>query len=453
MCYSTADRLIRIRVHSLWGISMYLQKKETILIVDDSKFQRAIIREMLGEHFHLEEATSGEECLMILEKSSHLIDLVLLDLVMPGIDGFEVLRRRQTMDAFKDIPVIVLTSSNSIEFQTEAFELGADEFIIKPVDARIALSRVNNTLGVKSRLQSSLDEQNVWKIKSQIDEMTRLFNKVTIENLVTETLTNAPSALHALMVIDIDNFKSANDIYGHTVGDHIICVIAGVISSQFRNTDFVGRIGGDEFVVLMPDIPAKEVAFEKAESLIQIILKKEGISIPDNISISIGLAFSDSEDKTYASFFGKADQALYVSKKSGKGRYSLYGSDVEEPDGTNEVLIWSGSRNVLSMLEYALNYSASIVSVTSHEEICKHLADVSDTTDSGKSMWDTVKDATPDHVCPVIAICKEGDLDQIQTAVSSEIIDDLLFSPLEVSVLKRRIKASIHPDKNNEADA
>ena len=332
------------------------------------------------------------------------------------------------------------------------------------MDARIALSRVNNTLGVKSRLQSSLDEQNVWKIKSQIDEMTRLFNKVTIENLVTETLTNAPSALHALMVIDIDNFKSANDIYGHTVGDHIICVIAGVISSQFRNTDFVGRIGGDEFVVLMPDIPAKEVAFEKAESLIQIILKKEGLSIPDNISISIGLAFSDSEDKTYASFFGKADQALYVSKKSGKGRYSLYGSDVEETVGTNEILVWSGSRNVLSMLEYALSHSASIVSVSLQEEICSHLeddshsilaifADVSDTTDSGKSMWDTVKDANQNHVCPVIAICKEGSLDQIQTAVSSEIIDDLLFSPLEVSVLKRRIKANIHPDKNNEADA
>lgn len=316
---------------------MNLQKKETLLIVDDSKFQRAIIKEMLGEHFRLEEATSGEECLMILEKSSHLIDLVLLDLVMPGIDGFEVLRRRQTMDAFKDIPVIVLTSSNSIEFQ--------------------------------------------------IDEMTSLFNKMTIENLVSETLTNAPSALHSLMVIDIDNFKSANDIYGHTVGDHIICVIAGVISFQFRNTDFVGRIGGDEFVVLMPDIPAKEVAFEKAESLIQIILKKEGLSIPDNISISIGLAFSDSEDKTYASFFGKADQALYVSKKS------------------------------------------------------------------GKFIWDTVKDANPNHVCPVIAIYREGSLDQIQTAVSSEIIDDLLFSPLEVSVLKRRIKASIHPDKNNEAYA
>lgn len=196
---------------------------------------------MLGDHFHLEEATSGEECLTILEKSGHLIDFVLLDLVMPDIDGFEVLRRRQEMELFKDIPVIVLTSSNSIEFQTEAFELGADEFIIKPVDARIALSRINNTLGVKRRLQNSLDEQNVWKVKSPIDEMTSLFNKMTIEHLVSKTLTDTPSSLHALMVIDIDNFKSVNDIYGHTVGDHIISVIAGVISSQFRNTDFVGR--------------------------------------------------------------------------------------------------------------------------------------------------------------------------------------------------------------------
>lgn len=443
---------------------MNVQKKETILIVDDSKFQRAIIKEMLGDHFQLAEASSGEECLTIVEKSGHAIDLVLLDLVMPGIDGFEILRRRQELEFFKDIPVIVLTSSNSIEFQTAAFELGADEFIIKPVDTRIALSRINNTLVVKRRLQNSLDAQNLWKVKSQIDEMTSLFNKMTIENLVSETLTNAPSALHALMVIDIDNFKSANDIYGHTVGDHIICVIAGVISSQFRNTDFVGRIGGDEFVVLMPDIPAKEIAFEKAESLIQIVLKKEGLSIPDNISISIGLAFSDAEDLTYTALFCKADQALYISKKAGKGRYSLYGSDVEEPDGTNEVLVWSGSRNVLSMLEYTLNHSAAIVSVTSQEEIRRHFADdshsvlaifadVSDTTDSGKSIWDMVKDATPDHVCPVIAICKEGDLDQIQTAVSSEIIDDLLFSPLEVSVLKRRIKANIHTDKNSEADA
>lgn len=204
----------------------------------------------------------------------------------------------------------------------------------------------------------------------------------------------------------------------------------------------------------MSDFPTRDIAFEKAEALVQIVLKKEGLSIPDNISISIGLAFSDPEDQSYASLFEKADQALYVAKKSGKGRYSLYGSDFEEVSNTQEVLVLSSSRNVLSMLEYALNHSASIVSVSSAEDISNHLsdtahsvlavfADVSDTADSGEALWSSLKNADLKHDCPVIAICKEGNLDQVQNAVSSQLIDDLLFSPLEASVLKRRIKANI----------
>ena len=94
-----------------------LQKKETLLIVDDSKFQRVVIRQSLGEHFNFAEAVSGEECFTIMEKESDAIDLVLLDLVMPGIDGFEVLRRRQNMEGFKDTPVIVLTNTESVSSQ------------------------------------------------------------------------------------------------------------------------------------------------------------------------------------------------------------------------------------------------------------------------------------------------------------------------------------------------
>ena len=251
-----------------------LQKKETLLIVDDSKFQRVVIRQSLGEYFNFAEAVSGEECLTIMEKESDAIDLVLLDLVMPGIDGFEVLRRRQNMEGFKDTPVIVLTNTESVSSQSEAFALGADEFIIKPVDARIALTRINNTLGVKHRLQNSRDEQKAWKTKSQIDEMTSLFNKMTVEKLITKTLTEHEDGLHALMVIDIDNFKSINDVYGHTMGDHVISVIAGVISSQFRSTDYVGRVGGDEFAVLMGDIPSKEIALIKAENLVNLVKYK-----------------------------------------------------------------------------------------------------------------------------------------------------------------------------------
>lgn len=259
-----------------------LQKKETLLIVDDSKFQRVVIRQSLGEYFNFAEAVSGEECIQIMEKESDAIDLVLLDLVMPGIDGFEVLRRRQSMEGFKDTPVIVLTNTESVASQSEAFALGADEFIIKPVDARI-----NNTLGVKRRLQSSRDEQKAWETKSQIDEMTSLFNKMTVEKLITKTLTEHENRSHALMLIDIDNFKSVNDVYGHTMGDHVISVIAGVISSQFRSTDYVGRVGGDEFCVLMADIPSREIALIKAENLVSLVKYKENLSIPENISISV----------------------------------------------------------------------------------------------------------------------------------------------------------------------
>lgn len=429
-----------------------LQKKETLLIVDDSKFQRVVIRQSLGEYFNFAEAVSGEECLKIMEKESDAIDLVLLDLVMPGIDGFEVLRRRQSMEGFKDTPVIVLTNTESVSSQSDAFALGADEFIIKPVDARIALSRINNTLGVKRRLQSSRDEQNAWKTKSQIDEMTSLFNKMTVEKLITKTLTEHEDGLHALMLIDIDNFKSVNDVYGHTMGDHVISVIAGVISSQFRSTDYVGRIGGDEFCVLMADIPSREIALIKADNLVSLVKYKENLSIPDNISISVGMAFSEPEDHCYDDLATKADQALYVSKKSGKGRYSVYGEENQTPGQEQPAFVWSGSRNVTSMLEFALSDAFRLQTVKAAEEVMEYrseetlekaplfFVDVSEEDDRGQAKWQQVKALSQEMDLTVIAVCKEGDLEQMKCALEADLIQDLLLAPLEANVLKRRVK-------------
>lgn len=135
------------------------QLREKLLLVDDSNFQRTVIREMLQESFDLTEVASGEECLEIFKSDSAQYDMVLLDLVMPGIDGFEVLRRRRDMDNFRKIPVIVLMTSDSELFQKEAFELGADEYIVKPVDGKVALSRINNILGARRRIKALLHKQ------------------------------------------------------------------------------------------------------------------------------------------------------------------------------------------------------------------------------------------------------------------------------------------------------
>lgn len=438
---------------------MKLQKKEKLLIVDDSRFQRVVFREMLAEKFEIFEAVDGKECLEIIKKNGNNIDIVLLDLVMPNMDGFEVLRKRQTIKEFKSIPVIALTTSNEISFQTEAFELGANDFIMKPVDARIAISRINNTLESVRHLKKVLEEQNSWKLKSQIDEMTHLFNKITTEKMVTSVLSEFPQKKQALIVVDIDNFKSVNDILGHKVGDHIICVVAGVLSSLFRNTDIIGRIGGDEFVVLMRNVPDYNVVTKKAAQLIDLFENKEGLSIPENISVSVGIAFSDDNDRTFSDLFSKSDQALYMSKKSGKACFSIYGMEYDNQNQTKEIILLSDSRNIVSTLEYALPNFVKIKNVknlvqidelfnTEKNVVAGIYIDTSELCENElEQFWNDIKKKKWIGKYPITAICKEGELKQMRYAVTTDGIYDMVLSPIDAGMIKRRVRKYIDEEK------
>lgn len=438
---------------------MKLQKKEKLLIVDDSRFQRVVFREMLAEKFEILEAVDGKECLEIIKKNGNNIDIVLLDLVMPNMDGFEVLRKRQTIKEFESIPVIALTTSNEISFQTEAFELGANDFIMKPVDARIAISRINNTLESVRHLKKVLEEQNSWKLKSQIDEMTHLFNKITTEKMVTSVLSEFPQKKQALIVVDIDNFKSVNDILGHKVGDHIICVVAGVLSSLFRNTDIIGRIGGDEFVVLMRNVPDYNVVTKKAAQLIDLFENKEGLSIPENISVSVGIAFSDDNDRTFSDLFSKSDQALYMSKKCGKACFSIYGMEYDNQNQTKEIILLSDSRNIVSTLEYALPNFVKIKNVKNLVQIDelfnteKNVAagiyiDTSELYENElEQFWNDIKKKKWIGKYPITAICKEGEIKQMRYAVTTDGIYDMVLSPIDAGMIKRRVRKYIDEEK------
>lgn len=438
---------------------MKLQKKEKLLIVDDSRFQRVVFREMLAEKFEILEAVDGKECLEIIKKNGNNIDIVLLDLVMPNMDGFEVLRKRQTIKEFESIPVIALTTSNEISFQTEAFELGANDFIMKPVDARIAISRINNTLESVRHLKKVLEEQNSWKLKSQIDEMTHLFNKITTEKMVTSVLSEFPQKKQALIVVDIDNFKSVNDILGHKVGDHIICVVAGVLSSLFRNTDIIGRIGGDEFVVLMRNVPDYNVVTKKAAQLIDLFENKEGLSIPENISVSVGIAFSDDNDRTFSDLFSKSDQALYMSKKSGKACFSIYGMEYDNQNQTKEIILLSDSRNIVSTLEYALPNFVKIKNVknlvqidelfnTEKNVVAGIYIDTSELYENElEQFWNDIKKKKWIGKYPITAICKEGEIKQMRYAVTTDGIYDMVLSPIDAGMIKRRVRKYIDEEK------
>ena len=438
---------------------MKLQKKEKLLIVDDSRFQRVVFREMLAEKFEILEVVDGKECLEIIKKNGNNIDIVLLDLVMPNMDGFEVLRKRQTIKEFESIPVIALTTSNEISFQTEAFELGANDFIMKPVDARIAISRINNTLESVRHLKEVLEEQNSWKLKSQIDEMTHLFNKITTEKMVTSVLSEFSQKKQALIVVDIDNFKSVNDILGHKVGDHIICVVAGVLSLLFRNIDIIGRIGGDEFVVLMRNVPDYTVVTKKAAQLIDLFENKEGLSIPENISVSVGIAFSDDNDRTFSDLFSKSDQALYMSKKCGKACFSIYGMEYDNQNQTKEIILLSDSRNISSTLEYALPNFVKIKNVknlvqidelfnTEKNVVAGIYIDTSELYENElEQFWNDIKKKKWIGKYPITAICKEGEIKQMRYAVTTDGIYDMVLSPIDAGMIKRRVRKYIDEEK------
>ncbi len=428
------------------------QKKETLLIVDDSKLQRVVLMQALKDAFELIEATSGEECLELVERGEAQIDLVLLDLVMPGIDGFEVLRRRALLPKFAGIPVVVLTTSDDNETQVEAFRLGAREFLNKPVKPEIAVSRINNVLESQRRLNVMLKEQEELKVKAEIDEMTKLLNKATAEKMAKQILEEYPDENHAILMIDIDNFKNVNDSLGHDVGDHVISVVAGIISMQFGGSDIVGRIGGDEFMVFMKNVKDREDARRKAQNIVDALCKKENLSIPDCVSVSIGMAFSDESGIEYEPLFKKADEALYVSKEKGKSCYTEYSKIGQITfEDSHTILVWTKCRNLLSTIELIFRQPLQVESVSSIEELCDLYqkkkqqtiaiyVDVSETLDDGEEMWKLLSNQPWAKSMTIVAVCHEGNMSQVKNSVLAGLAADLLFAPLEQGQLKRRLR-------------
>lgn len=431
--------------------------KETILIVDDSRFQRAVIKETFHESFNFIEAASGEECMQLIESDAAHIDLVLLDLVMPGIDGFEVLKKRQENQKFFDIPVIVLTTSNSSKIQANAYELGANDFLIKPIDENTALFRIQNLLKSRKRIQTLVNEYAAFRVRAEIDDMTGFFNKRAAINLINNIINSHRDEYHALLAIDIDNFKAINDVYGHTVGDHTISIVAGAIATQFSETDITGRIGGDEFIVFVSNVKSKNDVYEKAQNIVDIISEKKNLSIPENVTISVGLMFTDGSENIYEDLFAKADEALYESKHAGKSCYSEYGMAAGENNISRIIAVMTNSRNVVSMMKFSHEASVTISDTTTFEGLeqivsankkdipCIYI-DISDMQDDGA---DVLKQLSASKICrniPVVVLCMEGNMKQVRLAVSYKFVHDIIFAPIEPAQLKRRITAYM---KNN----
>ncbi len=302
----------------------YNDKRGVILIAEDTEVSQEVLRTLLNDQCDIISASNGKEAFALIEENAKQLDLVILDIYMPELDGLKILKKMKLRKDLEEIPVIIMSSNDKIDTQIEAFKQGAVDYLTKPFIPETVQARVLIALNASLKMRRIQRERMNYQHQATLDPMTGIYNKVTLEEMVNHMIMEEPDHLHAIMVFDVDNFKSVNDEQGHLEGDHLIREMSELLMSQFRKEDLLGRIGGDEFVAVMHDIPSKDIARSKAQGIVELFEQHISNNSAVKVTLSIGLAFAPEQGKDYVTVFSKADRALYRAKANGKCRYIEY---------------------------------------------------------------------------------------------------------------------------------
>jgi diguanylate cyclase (GGDEF)-like protein len=297
-----------------------------LLVVDDQRANVQVLYQAFSADHKIFMATNGEQALQICEKQRP--DLVLLDVVMPGMDGFEVCQRLKASQATADIPVIFITAHNDEETETRGLDMGAVDFISKPINPRIVRARVKTHLTLKR--QADLLRRWVY-----IDGLTGVCNRRYFDEHLKSEWDRAVRLGTTLSValVDVDLFKRYNDHYGHQAGDGALQRVAAAMKACLkRPTDLVARYGGEEFALLLPDTEgagAVHLANEIRRWVQSEHIEHAESSVGPLLTISIGVCTKPADAVgSYTALLREADAQLYVAKS--RGRDQVCQSDLPE---------------------------------------------------------------------------------------------------------------------------
>lgn len=297
-------------------------KKPTILVVDDMTTTLLLIHDLLKDTYEVKIAKSGTKALEILE-SPNDIDLILLDIEMPDINGYDVCKRIKNNETIKNIPIIFITGRTSQEDEEYGLNLGAIDYITKPFNKAIVKLRIKNYLDLKIK-NDMLEKLSMYDGLTNI--RNRRFFDETFEKTFNEIKRDKKSL--AVLMIDIDFFKPYNDNYGHGQGDETLRKVAKALEKTIkRASDFVARYGGEEFVILLKDINkdgVEAVANNLLNAVRELKITHEFSKIENYVTVSIGASFYNSNsDVTKLELLLKADETLYSVKNSGRNNFAI----------------------------------------------------------------------------------------------------------------------------------
>lgn len=292
--------------------------KPKLLVVDDQPINIQVMHQIFGADFQMFMATSGPQALAICKDNPP--DLVLLDIVMPGMDGFDVCTQLKADDATRNIPVIFVTAHNDAAQETHGLDVGAVDFISKPVNPAVVRARVKTHLTLK--FQSDVMRKLVF-----LDGLTGVFNRRYFDQQLSMEMARSVrnGTPLSLIMLDVDFFKLYNDHYGHQAGDDCLRQIALTLKESLRRpADLVARYGGEEFACILP-----ETSFDDALTLARDLEQRvRGKKIPHQrsdvdkvVTISLGVAGRDAAGSGDADvLLAEADVQLYKAKHAGRGR-------------------------------------------------------------------------------------------------------------------------------------
>ena len=306
---------------------------KVLIVDDDPNEQKLLLNYLKDENFHILTESNGKEGLKTALQEK--VDLIILDVLLPKMDGFMVCRRIKQSKETRDIQVVLITCLDDMESRIKGVEIGADDFLVKPLESRELVAR-SRTLIKKKGYIDRLHEHCERAISSAImDGLTGLYNNAYFKQFLELEIKRCSREKHplSLLMMDIDEFKTINDTIGHYKGDEVLRKVAEIIQSSIREIDLAARYGGDEFAIVFPytHIEGALLAAERIHrNLTSDKITVEGIEKAFSINTSIGLSTYPDSAESLVEMINIADAMLYRAKKNGKNRIEIHRP---EPEG------------------------------------------------------------------------------------------------------------------------
>lgn len=309
-------------------------ERSKILVVDDIPLNRKLQKTYLESvGYQVIIAQDGVEALQRIGEESP--DLILLDIMMPNMNGFQVCRRLKGSENTRFVPIILVTALNEIEDKVKGIEAGADDFISKPFNKLELLARVKSLLRIKhlhDELELKIKELEIAQSKllqlAITDGLTELYNYRYFKDQLSQEITRAKrhNTYVSIAMIDIDYFKHYNDTHGHPAGDLVLKIIAQLLRNNIRKIDVAARYGGEEFALILTETDKQAAGFvaNKIKNLVeQQKFNYEETQPKGKLTISMGVSTFPHDALTPDDLVKIADQRLYRAKKAGRNRVML----------------------------------------------------------------------------------------------------------------------------------